>query len=160
MPNNLEIQKNPGKKYEAEHNEKGEGHITILGKNYSEIIQGTATLTTHTNRFLGKIFYTTSTLINDEIHYKVYLTKGTYTFKYHSDKSTTCGIVTVRIDNTIINTYDQYYAGTEYDQEFEETGIVISKSKLYTIKLKVESKNASATAYRIYVGILTFFRTS
>jgi len=136
--------------------EVGEGHITIRPNNYSSIAQGTWTwvITDH-NAFTND----TAKAQNDELHYKVFLAVGTYTVKLSYREAGSMGIATIYLDDSSKGTIDMY-AGGGADAVGEVSSIAVATAGLYTLKIKIATKNGSATDYQCNLQNIVVFRTA
>lgn len=138
----------------------GEGHIFILGCNYYQIVQGTWEITLQNSQFLNGYMRSSSSHINDEIHYLVYLNAGTYTIKILGYASTNYGIASIYLDTTLVASLDFYSAIGAYNVIKTQTGITVGTSGLYTLKLKMATKNGASDGYGMRCGAITLFRTA
>jgi len=135
-------------------------HININQYCYSGVTAGTwvtvgATLAEQT---MNEFMYNSSGAQNNQIDYKSYFTGGTYSFRVKFDRNTDRGIITLLVDGSSVGTVDTY--GTSARNQLGTiTGISIPAGA-HTISLKVESKNASSSAYYVVYGMMGFWRTA
>ena len=137
----------------------GEGHINIFPIMYSSITQGTWVLSTQTNLFTNTRIQNNAEAINDRINYKVFLAAGTYTFTLIGSKGNDRGILDLLLDSVSKGTIDLYNSVDVLNFQGSITGIVIPADALIEVGIKVPSKNASSSNYKITLCMLTFFRT-
>lgn len=137
----------------------GEGRITILPWDYDSIGQGTWVLTLIASQILNGWLNNDSNADGDNISYRLYLTAGTYTLRVVGRKHTICGIVDVDIDAVEVASFDLYGALT-YNVVFSQTGITIASDGLKTLKLRVDGKNASSSAYYASISAIALWRTA
>ena len=143
--------------------DSGEGHITIRGINYNAIIQGTWAIVSYPGlTAFGDYAWSNqgSSNINDELEYKIYLAKGTYTFRAITFNQSQGGIIHVRIDGTEVGTFDTYIGGSACNVVNDITSITVAGSGLVTLSVKVASKNGSASAYRFNFAHMALWRTA
>lgn len=108
---------------------------------------------------LGLFSNSASQALNDEIVYKVALDSGTWTFTFIGQTNSASGISTAYLDSTSLGTSDWYSASGTNNVVKQITGIVISSPNVYDLKLKMTSKNASSTNYRLSLHLITLVRT-
>ena len=137
----------------------GEGHITIFPHSYDSIGQGTWALGVQASQWLYGYFYNTTQANLDNISYKVYLAAGTYSLMLFTLLSETSGIVDIDIDAVEVASWDRYQFVVQWNVRRIQTGIVIATPGLKTLKLRLDGKNPSATAYRLHFGYLSLWRT-
>lgn len=138
----------------------GEGHIEIIPPSYISIGQGTWVFTTSAaNWFYGALTHTPAN-DGDNLSWKVYLAAGTYTLFIMNTTSNTMGIIDFDIDAVEVASFDLYTVGLVHNARRTETGIVIASSGLYTLKLRVDGKNASSGGYNVWQQLITLWRTA
>lgn len=101
----------------------------------------------------------TGTAQNDEITFPVALATGTYKFEIYYVKGNNCGILTLQIDGSSVGTIDMYNGSTSYDISGSITGIVVATAGLKTVSLKIATKNASSSNYRMNLTACSLIRT-
>ncbi|MBA7615162.1 hypothetical protein ES703_22439 [subsurface metagenome] len=138
----------------------GEGHINILPVNYNSIGQGTWALSVQDTEYLNHYFYTTTQVQGDNVSYKVYLQAGTYTLRIVSLTYLDSGIVTFDINDTEIASFDLYSAGIVRNAVNSQADIVVAATGLYTLKLAIDTKNGSASAYGCRISSINLWRTA
>ena len=136
----------------------GEGHITIQPY-HASADDGTFALSIDTSK-AHNILWAGTTTINNWCSYKVFLAKGTYDIRLLSNKSTNHGIYSAYLDADKVGEVDSYAASPVVNQQLTISDIVVTESKLYTLKFLQESKNASSTAYRMIINGLALYRTA
>lgn len=96
----------------------------------------------------------------DNISYKAYPQKGTYTlqvrFAYKGDDR---GIVDIDIDAAEVGSYDLYNAATSYNPLYKVTGINIATSGLKTIRFRLDGKNGASSNYALATQLITLWIT-
>jgi hypothetical protein len=139
----------------------GEGHIFIGIWSPNSIGQGTWALSGGpAGTLFGVIFYNSSGANLDNVSYKLYMAAGTYTMKVISDKSTNRGIVDFDIDTTEIGSIDIYGSATTYNNISTVDNVTITSSGLKTLKVRLDGKNPSSTAYYAGLQAIWFYRTA
>ena len=139
----------------------GEGHITIFPESYDSITQGTWGSYTTSGMWSGFAFQNlSSSAQNDQVNYKVYLAVGTYNFCLLHPKYNSCGIATIYFGATNEGTIDLYSSGTVYIYRSLITGIVISTPGIYTISIKIATKNPSSSGYYAAFNAISLWRTA
>jgi len=97
----------------------------------------------------NNFFWQAASAINDEFHHVgIVMGTGTYTFYHVGWESTSNGIVTWYLDDTVIATGDWYDATPVANVKKTQTGIAVIQGK-YTLKGKVLSKNASSGGHNM-----------
>lgn len=139
----------------------GAGHITVLPWVYSSITQGTFIFVSDVLAW-SHFYYRNGGTQDDRINYSVYLAAGTYTLNLLHLKTNNSGIIDISLDNyaTSEGTVDAYNASTLYNQITTVTGIVVATAGLYTLSLKVGTKNASSSSYFMLLVMMSLFRTA
>lgn len=102
----------------------------------------------------------TSHASGDYATFQVFLAAGTYTLKLLHPVNTNYGIAKFLINSVEVAAFDQYAAVPAYNLIKTQQGIVIATSGLKTLKLLVDSKNASSSNYYILFGRIVLFRTA
>lgn len=140
----------------------GEGHILILPWAYNSIGQGTWVLGGVSANYLfqGGLWYNSTKADLDNISYKVYLSIGTYTLRLYGRTANDHGIVDIDLDADEIASFDGYSAGVVDIVAFSKTGIVVSIAGLKTLKLRLDGKNASSTAFQHDTFAIALWRTA
>ncbi len=129
----------------------------ILGYSYDSIGQGTWTAWTNTNQaYRG--FYNNSKNNGDNISYKVYLAKGTYTLLFLTATSIDRGIAQILLDGTEIASWDLYSDSMINNVLKTQTGINISSDGIKTLTLKVNGKNPSSDNYIVSFSYIALIR--
>ncbi len=108
---------------------------------------------------MGSYSNSATQALNDEVVYDVALDAGTWTITVIGQTNSSSGISTVYLDATSVGTLDWYSASTTNNVVKQITGITVSTPGVYALKLKMASKNASATAYRLTAQLITLTRT-
>lgn len=136
------------------------GHITISSLAYDSVGQGTWGFV-HVSlcQWSGRVS-NTSNGNGDNLSYKVDLPAGTYTLLVLVTTASSFGIVDVDIDGTEVASFDCYSAGDVNNVRKIETGIDVTTSGIKTLKLRVDGKNGSSSAYYIGVNYISLWRTA
>ncbi len=141
--------------------EAGEGHIVMFPLNYQTRDTGNWVDVVSTSQEL--CYYTRNNDSNDLDSFTInaYLAAGTYKAKIGFLKTTTAGKFELLIDDVSVwSGVDMYNSSTAWSQHTEKTGIVIASEGLKTLKIRSNGKNASSSAYRIYLSVLHMWRTA
>lgn len=110
--------------------------------------------------YLGGVLDKAVAADGDYVTWVRWMDAGTWTIQLISQKRADNGIVDIYIDATEYASFDLYNAATQYDQKSTDTGNVIATSGFKTIKLLVDGKNASSSAYRTRFNELQLWRTA
>jgi len=140
--------------------DSGEGMVNIDPWNYSAIIQGAYSFTLATTNLNNAYFQNSSLAVNDSISYKVYLAKGTYTFRTIGTHANVSGILTLCIDGVGCGTQDHYNSPTLTSEPMDTTGITVATSGLKTFTITMATKNGSSTNYLMALNSMAFWRTA
>jgi len=134
----------------------------ILPWDYDSIGQGTWSYGSFGgNQFLNGVFTNSAAPADgDNVSYKVYLAKGTYTLIVFGGKDTNAGIMDIDIDGTEVASFDQYADTQTTNVRFEKTGINITSDGIKTLRFRVDGKNANSTDYIIRVSYIVLIRTA
>ncbi len=119
----------------------------------------------------AQIFYgildSTTSAQNNSVDFLVVLAAGTWDLECMAIKGTDRGIITYYLDlksgtpgTTSVGTYDLYNAASLYNQRATVTGISVAATGVYTLRLKMATKNASASAYQGGLQHLQLRRTA
>lgn len=139
----------------------GEGHISILPHNYQSIGAGTWVWVVDTGVITNGRFTNEGANADlDNITYQVYLAVGTYTLRILTTKSNNWGIMDVDIDGVEVASFDLYSAAVLRNRVVSQAGITVAASGLKALKLRVDGKNGSSSAYIIGAYIISLWRTA
>lgn len=97
---------------------------------------------------------------NDEISWKVPLGAGTWSITLGTRNSSSRGIYSVQLDGVEIGTIDGYNAADTQNQFATISGVVVAASAIVEVKLKMVTKNASASQYIGSIFAVTLVRTA
>jgi len=97
---------------------------------------------------------------NDEINFEVLLGAGTWTFELIHEKNTNVGIYSVQLDGVEKGTIDGYAASQTRDVRSQITSITVATTDVYTLKLKMATKNGSSSSYLGAINHIQFKRTA
>lgn len=139
---------------------RGEGHITILPYSYVNIGQGAWFLVLNPVYYLYSVFSNAPGVNGDNISYQVYLAKGTYTLLLVATKGTSQCIIDFDRNATEIASFDLYRAPVNYNERNIQAGIVVATAGLYTLKMRVDGKNALSTGFNFEPGYIVLWRTA
>lgn len=139
--------------------EPGEGRIYIFGRGYSAIGQGTWVLLEGPYGWSHFLWYNTSNANGDNISYKVFLAKGTYTVGLLHYRAINRGIVDIYIDATKVTSFDCYGAYL-VNVFLTDAGNVVTTSGIKTIKLQINGKNPASSDYYFSSNFLILWRTA
>ena len=101
----------------------------------------------------------TGTAQNDEITIPVVLAAGTWRLDIFLVKGSNCGIITALIDGSSVGTIDTYAGTTTYSLVESITGITVASTGVKTLGLRMATKNASSSNYRLNITCLALTRT-
>jgi len=144
----------------AELEAHGCGHININIAFEDSQPQGTWIRQLSTAWLANHARVNTSHADGDEIRFKAFFAKGTYTLKMMMAKGEDHGIVDVDVGGTEVASFDCYNGSTIYVDLFTQTGITISEAGVKEIAVRVDGKNASATNYYCHLQAMAFYRTA
>lgn len=108
---------------------------------------------------LGGGYVATAGAQNNEIVWNVPLDAGTWTLTAIYRKMSAYGIATFYLDATSLGTVDTYAASASNNNVSQITGITVATPAVYALKMKAETKNASASQYFLVMNLLTLTRT-
>ena len=149
------------KKYVDDLISPGEGHINISPFAYSAIGAGDWAGSYNASSAPNTWYLSQATPANnDNISYKVYLAKGTYTFLLYHHKNATGGIMDIDIDSTEIGSVDQYAAGVTWGIRYTVAEIAIATSGIKTLKFRMDGKNANSSSYKGWIVLAALWRTA
>lgn len=140
--------------------DRGEGHINIILWNYQSIGQGTWAISTPANVPLNYHWRNTTTANGDNLSYKLYLDKATYTLRLLYYSHGNAPIVDFDIDAVEVASFDLYEAPGGAGRVQSQAGIVVSDADLKTLRLRVDGKNALSGDFAAYLGLITLWRTA
>ena len=135
------------------------GHITIWPEAHSSIPQGTFLAAADPqNHWYGYIF-NNSNAQYDAIEYKADLAPGVYDLRVHTTKQETRAIITLKVDGVVVSTFDAYAVGLQWNQIWNEVGIIVEKGGLKTLQFIVESRNPLSTDWYFTLSWISLWRT-
>lgn len=122
------------------------------------VVQGTWSVQVNTGGIMCGFIQNNTTADADAVSWDVYLTAGDYAVQLLHLRSTNSGIIKLDLDTTNILTQDAYAAGgTDFNNISEDT-FTITTSGFYTLKLKVDGKNAGSSDYYCMVQAIILRR--
>lgn len=136
----------------------GEGHINICPIMNNAVV-GTWAINVDTACWYNGGYLNSSLAVNDSTTYKVFFEVGTYVFKLVAFRNTNRGIMTVKINGGTVGTIDMYGTATR-NSVYSISGITINNRGLYDLELVALSKNASSSAYGMYIQAITLYRSA
>lgn len=110
-------------------------------------------------QWCGLLYNTTDDDL-DEIHFKLWLQKGTYTMIHLTRSQNDAGIMKTYIDTTLVDTWDAYALLRTDNVRRVVTGISVPTTGLKTLKIKVDGKNASSLNHYCRLSGTQFYRTA
>jgi hypothetical protein len=126
------------------------------------VLSGAALGTTRDgSAYLSFYNYQTSSAINNETAFDVVLDAGTYTFTWLGYSYLDAGVISFRLDSqaaAAFTTKDAYNAGAVFASH--SATLTIPTRGRHTIYMKMESKNASSSAYMHYFTCAIFGRNA
>lgn len=135
------------------------GHVVLFAVYYNSIGQGTWTPTVLSTTRFQTYLLSASAADGDNVSWKAYLPKGTWTLRLSYVRNTDKGIADIDIDDTEVVSLD-CYGVADADAELSQTSISIATSGLKTIKLRVDGKHASSSGYAMGVAAIALWRTA
>lgn len=94
------------------------------------------------------------------VEYQVWIPAGTWSFDLLSYRFSSQGIVDISLDGSEVGSIDLYSGSSQLNYKSTATGIVVPETKIYTLRMTVDGKNASSSSYGFqYVG-MQFRRTA
>lgn len=98
---------------------------------------------------------------NEEVTYKIFLNAGTYRCFVLADKDVNRGIYTITLNGSSIGTGDGYNGSRISDAKIDiNAALVIATSAVYTMNVKMATKNASSAGYYAVFRAVEFVRTA
>ena len=136
----------------------GDGHITLMPTAF-DVIAGSFSIGLNAAWLFYSSIGNNAGAQNDEINAQITLAAGTYTFRLNCNRDSSQGITTLFLDETNIGTLDFYGAG---DKNFSQdlTSVTVATGGLKTFKIKILTKNGSATHYGLMLHVVGIFRTA
>ena len=101
-----------------------------------------------------------STVQNNYFEYKQYLKAGGYSIDLNIVKHSSAGIITLTVDGNAISTHDGYNASNQQNQFVGPSGVTIDADGVVTIRLAMNTKNASSSGYGLIISQLAIRKTS
>lgn len=102
----------------------------------------------------------TATVQNNYVEWERVLGAGTWSMRVQHATTSGGGIITPSIDGVDLSTIDTYSAGSVFTAQTTITGIVIATTGAKLIRFRVNTKNASSSAYDQRIAAVTFTRTA
>jgi hypothetical protein len=96
---------------------------------------------------------------NNEINYDISLSAGTWDIELLHVTGANQGIYTITLDDIACGTIDGYSAGTAYNVRTSLTGVIVPDPRVYRLKLKMATKNASSANYQGLIQHIQLRRT-
>jgi spore cortex formation protein SpoVR/YcgB (stage V sporulation) len=125
---------------------------------YSSITQGTWIYVANTSQIYNLQLQNSTTADGDEIVYKVYLSAGTYQLSTIGLHHTDSGIIKIYLNTDLIDTIDQYSAAPSQANQIKLTSVTVSDNAIYSLKIKLDGKNASSSDYNCRLSGLSLMR--
>jgi hypothetical protein len=124
----------------------GDGTILILPWNYSGITQGTWAFSISSSFCYFGVFCNTSATLNDQIDYKVWMSKGAWSLMMEVYCDTHGPILDILIDSIPVAELYLYDQGTGYNRRSTQS-FNIATTGLKTLSIKLAG---TVTAYYLY----------
>lgn len=140
--------------------EGAEGHITILPWDYNAVVQGTWVIYVDSTQIMNGNIQNSTQANGDELNYKVFLVKGTYTLQIVACKISAAPILKFYLDGVEKMAVDLYSAADVQNFVTATTGIAVATNSLRTISVKADGKNAGSSAYKIKLSSIALWRTA
>ena len=97
----------------------------------------------------------------DEIHFPVWLQKGgKYNVTLLTRLQNSNGILEIRLNDTLIDTFDGYAMIRTNNYEHKISNVTIPYAGTHLLKIKVNGRNASAIGYNALISGFLFIRTA
>jgi len=122
--------------------------ITLFGYELTSEV-GTWVEYQNANQYHNYYQLNTSSINLDARWSTVYLAEGSYRIEFLGCRGIGCGILQFMLGVTSLGTVDLYKSTDEFNFRHTINSVVISSANTYDFKLRVNSKNASSTGYRI-----------
>lgn len=132
--------------------------VTIFAWDYHSIIQGVWAMFFDATQYFGFKMYNTSNTDGDGVLYKVPLSKGTYTINILSANGPGGGIIDVRLNTTLVGSYDRYNIAVIPNVFRTFTNVSLPSSGIYDIKLI--TNGTSMVSYYNLITSMTVRRTA
>lgn len=137
----------------------GEGHIVLLPPS-STVIQGTWVWNAYASQLAGFAYNNITWALDDEIDFLLWLAAGTYTFQLFGCTDGNSGIAEVSLNAAVIGSLDFYSAAMTYNVKKTIAGAAVATSGLYTLKLRMHTKNGAALHYWLALSFVEAWRTA
>lgn len=95
----------------------------------------------------------------DYAEWPVMLQSGTYQLMLIGVENTDSPIIDVSLDGVVIATYDQYNAALTWNVVEFTNDVVVSDSGQHLLRVTIDGKNASSSAYTARISYLQLIRT-
>lgn len=125
----------------------------------NSLVSGTWVWASSVNYIFHFAFYNSSNADGNQVNYKVYLSKGTYTLKVLWNRGTSQGIVDVYIDAVEVDSWDNY-GTTLNNQTHTKTDIEIRSAGVKTLSFQVDGRHASSSGYYFTFQMISLYRTA
>lgn len=96
----------------------------------------------------------------DYVEWKVFLSAGTWKLEWVTRKQTFLAIQTVSLDGTSIGTFDAYNGSNVYNVIASISGISVATTGSHLLRFAVPTRNASASGWGMYLGLISLARTA
>lgn len=140
--------------------EMAPSRIEIFPQLHATVVQGSWGDNIDASQLFSNFFYNASAAQNDEVTFPIYLKAGTWELQMLVVQLSSSGIATILLDNVSQGTLDTYQAGFNYNIIKTLSGISVATSGLKTLSIRMATKNASASSYRINVTMITLLKTA
>jgi hypothetical protein len=92
--------------------------------------------------------------------YRIMLSAGTWQVNTIGYTANNRGIYNFYLDNVLMGTVDGYSASPTVNVRRNSSSFVVASTAVYTLKMAMDTKNASASTYYSTINMVTFVRLS
>jgi hypothetical protein len=135
------------------HKDTGDGTILIWPWAYSAVVAGTWTWTASSSYSYNGYWINTSNALNDQLDYRVWLSKGIWIFALQCIWTTSGPRLGVYIDDVLTTSIDTYNGGTGQTIEVAAPyDLLITTTGLKKMSVKVIGRHPSCGYYYAYMS--------
>lgn len=121
---------------------------------------GTLSMAQYPTSRTQMLTYTVNGANTDYVEYSIPLGWGLWQVDLYTVQTTSAGILSITLDGNVIGTYDAYKSGsTVYNTLVSMPNIRVAASGNKLLRFRCPTKNASSSAYRLYLTDLILTRT-
>jgi len=103
------------------------------------------------NQFFNGYYHNVTANNFDALYRTQYLRAGTYLWGVFGITTANSGIASLQIDATTYAAIDMYTSSTGYNYFASNSSVVVGSSGTHALYVKVNSKNASSSGYKLYI---------